>query len=159
MNGPTALGTPILTSAALADIVDGIAASNPVASIPAGTDRRWVLVAATDAYDVWAIAWPAGCGLGMHDHDGSTAAVRVVAGELRERYVAEGDRHGSADHDGNRRRGVTTRWLAEGSTTLLAADHIHEVVNVGTTEAVSVHAYSPPIGEAAFRDDPALDVR
>ncbi len=138
-----------LDSVVLADIVDGIAASNPAASIPPGNDRRWVLVAATDAYDVWAIAWPAGCGLGMHDHDGSRAAVRVVTGELRERYVVDADR----------RRGVTTRWLVEGSTTLLAADHIHEVVNVGTTEAVSVHAYSPPIGEAAFRDDPALDLR
>jgi quercetin dioxygenase-like cupin family protein len=129
----------------LAAIAEGLAAADPGALLPPGTCRRWVPLAATEAYSAWVIAWPAGSGLGLHDHDGSTAAVHVVAGALRERFVLDDK--------------LAVRWLDRGDTVLLPGDHRHEVVNVGTTEAISVHVYSPPLVDLTFRDDPALDLR
>ena len=128
----------------LVALVDRIANGDPHAVIPEGSARRWGLAYATADVEVWVIAWPPGSGLGMHDHDDSTAAVRVVDGRLRERYVAD---------DGD----VRLRWLGD-RTTVLPHDHVHEVINTGTIPAVSIHAYSPPIAEMSFRDDPTLDV-
>src|SRR3954453_17856844 len=83
----------------LATIADGLASADPVAFLPLGDERRWALIASTDSYSAWVIAWPAGTGLGLHEHDGSAAAVRVVRGALRERF-AVGDT-------------LNTRWLSE----------------------------------------------
>jgi len=41
----------------------------------------------------------------------------------------------------------------------LPHDHTHEVVNVGTVEAISVHAYSPPLFDLRLRADPSIDLR
>ncbi len=89
-----------LTANDLSAIAEGIAAGDPAAFVPAGTDRRWGIVIATEAYEAWVIAWPSGTGLAMHDH-------------------------------GN----------------------LHEV------EAISVHVYSPPVGDMGFRVDPEIDLR
>jgi cysteine dioxygenase type I len=129
----------------LAMIADGLAAADPTAFLESGDCRRWALIAGNETYSAWVIAWPAGTGLAMHDHDGSAAAVRVVSGVLRERYVA-------AD-------GLAVRWLDRSSLHVLAPDHRHEVVNVGDVEAVSVHVYSPPLADTSFRDDPEIDLR
>ena len=129
----------------LATIADGLAGSDPTTFLAPGACRRWALIAANDSYSAWVIAWPAGTGLAMHDHDGSAAAVRVVSGVLRERYVV-GD-------------GLAVRWLDGSTPHVLAPDHRHEVVNVGDVEAVSVHVYSPPLGDTSFRDDPEIDLR
>jgi len=134
----------LLSGAELAALVDRIAAGDPHSVIPAGEFRRWGLAYSSPDVEVWVIAWPPGSGLGMHDHDDSTAAVKVIDGRLRERYVGAGGE-------------VTMRWL-ESQPTVLPSDHVHEVVNTGTVEAVSIHAYSPPIAEMSFRDDPDLDV-
>ena len=34
-----------------------------------------------------------------------------------------------------------------------------DVNNVAAIEAVSVHVYSPPLNDLAFRDDPEIDLR
>src|SRR4051812_44977442 len=128
---PSEPTTQPLDRVVLAAIAEGLAAADPAALLAGGTGRRWMELAATDAYSAWVIAWPAGTGLGLHDHDGSSAAVHIVDGALRERFV-EGDH-------------LAVRWLDAGSTTLLAGDHRHEVVNVGAVEAISVHVYSPPL--------------
>lgn len=133
-----------LSEEELVALVERIANGDPHSLLPAGDVRRWGLAYATDEVEAWVIAWPPGSGLGMHDHDGSTAAVRVIDGRLRERYVgADGE--------------VVLRWLG-GRTTVLPDDHVHEVINTEVIEAVSIHAYSPPVAEMGFRDDPALDV-
>ncbi|MFT3854197.1 MAG: cysteine dioxygenase family protein [Ilumatobacteraceae bacterium] len=135
---------------ALAAIAAGLADADPGAFLTAGSCRRWALIASNELYSAWVIAWPAGTGLGMHDHGGSSAAVQVVRGILRERYVAEG---------GDDAGGLAVRWLDPGSLHVLPGDHRHEVVNVGDAEAVSVHVYSPPLVETSFRDDPEIDLR
>jgi hypothetical protein len=128
---------------ALAAIAEGIASADPAALLPDGVCRRWALVVRTEVYEAWVIAWPACSGLAMHDHDRSTAAISVVDGCLRERYLR---------CDGS----VATRVLRRGSRTLLGPEHVHEVVNVGAVEVVSVHVYSPPLADLSFRHDPEL---
>jgi quercetin dioxygenase-like cupin family protein len=134
-----------LTTEELSAIADGIAAGDPGAFVPSGTDRRWGIVVATEAYEAWVIAWPSGTGLAMHDHGGARAAVRVVSGRLRERFHAGG--------------AVQLRWLDAGQAQVLSADHVHEVINLNDTEAITVHVYSPPVGDMGFRVDPEIDLR
>ena len=81
----------------------------------------------------------------MHDHGGARAAVRIVTGRLRERFRADGS--------------VQLRWLDAGAAQVLPAEHVHEVINLHDVEAVSVHVYSPPIGDMGFRVDPEIDLR
>jgi len=95
------------------------------------------------AVDAWLIAWPGGTGLGMHDHQGSDAVLAVLEGSLRERYLGPG--------------GVHQRTLRPGPPLRLAADHVHEVVNAGGAEALSIHLYSPPLRSTDFRDERAIE--
>ncbi len=139
-------GVHQLDDEALGAIAEGIGGADPCALVPDGEHRRWGLVVRTPLYEAWVIAWPRGTGLAMHDHQGSRAAVAVVQGALRERFV-----------DATRSR-VVARHLEPGDVVLLPADHVHEVVNVGDVEAVSVHVYSPPLADVAFRLDPDLDL-
>ena len=115
------------------DVVDVLAMS-PATD---GT-RRWALLHRDEHAEAWAIAWPPGSGLSLHDHDGSRCGMYVVHGALRERYRS-GD-------------GLVVRWWQRSGCYELPSDHTHEVVNVGDDEAVSVHVYSPPVGEAGIRD-------
>jgi len=110
------------------------ASSDALGRIPAGEGRRWVRLAADEHHDAWAIAWPAGTGIDMHDHRGSSAAVVVVAGRLHERYL-----------DGPRR--VAARWLEPGAVVELTPDHVHQVTNLDDETALSIHVYSPAVGE------------
>ena len=48
---------------------------------------------------------------------------------------------------------MTVRWWNEGDRYDLPRDHVHEVVNVDGDEAVSIHVYSPPLGDIRFRLD------
>ena len=134
-----------LTADELNAIAEGIAAGDPAAFVPAGTDRRWGIVIATEIYEAWVIAWPRGTGLAMHDHGGARAAMRIASGRLRERFHADGSVH--------------LRWLDAGAGHVLSPDHVHEVINLHDLEAISVHVYSPPIGDMGFRVDPEIDLR
>jgi Cysteine dioxygenase type I len=110
-----------------------------------GSGRRYTrldvggLVAHLDA---WLIAWPPDTGLPMHDHDGSSAVLRVVRSALRERYVDGGH--------------LVERVLATGDRVHLDPDHVHEVVNVSRLEALSIHVYTPRLTTVRFRDEFAL---
>ncbi len=91
--------------------------------------------------DVWLLCWTPVNDTGWHDHDISSGAVAVVAGELVEHNL----RVGSA--------GVETRVPA-GRAFSFGPDHIHRLSGAerGT---VSVHAYSPPLwrmGQYAVSD-------
>lgn len=137
----TALASP-LSARALAAMAATLAA-RPTTDAPPGEGRRWQRIAATDRYEAWVIAWPHGTGLALHDHAGSVAGVAMVTGRLRERYLLDGTLH--------------TRWWATGDALALAADHAHEVLSLDGAEAVSVHVYSPPLGEVRFRAEQAID--
>jgi len=91
--------------------------------------------------DVWLLCWTPANDTGWHDHDISSGAVAVVAGELSENNltVAAG--------------GVETR-IAAGKAFSFGPEHIHRL-NGALPGSVSVHAYSPPLwrmGQYAVSD-------
>jgi hypothetical protein len=98
--------------------------------VPDAGKRSWRKVASTSTYDAWVAAWGAGSGIPEHDHGGSTAAFLVTRGSLVERTRAQ------------------TRIISAGAAATLLPHARHEVRNVGTTPAFSVHVYSPPLGDS-----------
>ena len=85
-----------------------------------------------DAYvDVWLLCWTPVNDTGWHDHDISSGAVAVVAGELVESNLALGT------------LGVETSVVA-GTSFCFGPDHIHRLSGA-VPGSVSVHAYSPPL--------------
>jgi hypothetical protein len=70
----------------------------------------------------------------LHDHDDSAGAVVVVDGELVETLVA---------HQADGSVTTTTRRMATGTSWSMGRRHVHDVVNDGSTPAVSVHVYAP----------------
>jgi mannose-6-phosphate isomerase-like protein (cupin superfamily) len=96
--------------------------------------RRWYhRLELTDDYEVWLLSWLPGQSTGFHDHGGAAGAFAVAQGELRERMVPAGQVWASG------------RTLSAGQVRTFSAGHMHDVVNVWTEPAVSVHAYSPPL--------------
>ena len=95
--------------------------------------------------DVWLLCWTPVNDTGWHDHDISSGAVAVVAGELVEN---------------NLRVGLPSREtrVGAGESFSFGPDHIHRL-NGAERGTVSVHAYSPPLwrmGQYAVDDDGVL---
>lgn len=97
-----------------------------------GAERTWQRLRAAPGADVelWLITWPVGTSTGWHDHGSASGAFTTLRGSLTE-YSWNGSVH--------------ARTLAEGTGRHFDASHIHDVVNVGTEPAVSLHAYSPSL--------------
>ena len=93
-------------------------------------DRTWVRVGSGPVADIWLITWPVGSSTGWHDHGSASGAFVTLAGRLTE-YVWTGV--------------ATASTLDEGAVREFDGSHIHDVVNHGTTTAVSVHAYAPSL--------------
>ena len=100
-------------------------------------DRRYELLELTGDFDIWAIHWPRGQGLELHDHGGAAGALWVVEGSLEEHYIGA---------DG----AVSRRSIVAGGGAAFGPRYVHDVVNVETTPATSVHAYSPPLESMNF---------
>ena len=81
--------------------------------------------------DVWLLCWTPENDTGWHDHDISSGAVAVVAGELVENNLTLGT------------GGVDTR-VGAGKAFCFGPEHIHRL-NGARPGSVSVHAYSPPL--------------
>jgi len=123
--------------------LDALELRDLVASIAADPERWAHLVAFDDDervyaslhrdahVDVWLLCWTPVNDTGWHDHDISSGAVAVVAGELVENNltVAAG--------------GVETR-IGAGRAYAFGPEHIHRL-NGAEPGSVSVHAYSPPL--------------
>ncbi|MCU1393557.1 MAG: Cysteine dioxygenase [Ilumatobacteraceae bacterium] len=86
-DAPTTLDAPLL-----AEIAAGLGAAAAVDRVPDGSRRRWTYLIEAEHYEALIIAWPPGTGLRMHDHGGSLAALHIVSGRLRERFVTSGER-------------------------------------------------------------------
>jgi hypothetical protein len=116
----------------------GPAASGRGASAP-GSPRSLRLLG-TAAYDVWLITWPAGTGMGHHEHGSSSSVMQVVSGSLVESV---------SPPDGGPDR---LRPLGSGCSSTLGAGQSHELWNPAAYEATSVHAYSPPLDTVTYSD-------
>jgi len=91
--------------------------------------------------DVWLLCWTPVNDTGWHDHDISSGAVAVVAGELVENNLTLGD-------------GAVETRIGAGHAFSFGPEHIHRL-NGAVPGSVSVHAYSPPLrrmGQYAVSD-------
>jgi quercetin dioxygenase-like cupin family protein len=131
----------------LVDIVTGLARVGGLwrVSDPApGTAREGRRLIATEAYEVWLLAWPPGSSVEPHDHGDADGAFVVCSGELAE-----------VRWDGSQR---STRRLTVGDVATVPAGVVHDVVAAGSSAAVSIHAYSPSLREMRFYDGQAARV-
>lgn len=100
-------------------------------------ERWWTRLDAPDGVDVWLLSWLPAQGTEPHDHGDSTAAFTIVAGTLTEVRP---------DADGR----LVPQDFTTGRTQTVATGQIHDVLNVGTEPAVSIHAYSPPLNRMTY---------
>jgi len=135
-------GARVLDPAELLPIAEGLAATAPWwTDLRDPETRTWRTLVATDAFEAFVIAWPAGGSIELHDHGDSAGAVVVAAGDLVETSVAPGPGGALA---------TTTRPLAPGSHVAFGPGHVHDIVNLGTRPALSVHVYSPVLRSMTF---------
>ncbi|MCM3554319.1 cysteine dioxygenase [Janibacter melonis] len=100
-------------------------------------ERTWLQLAGAPHLQVWLIRWPPGTSTGWHDHGRAVGAFTVVRGALTERTrVAQ----------------VQEERLGAGDGRAFGASHVHDVVNLGEDEAVSIHAYSPSLEQMTHYD-------
>jgi predicted metal-dependent enzyme (double-stranded beta helix superfamily) len=132
---PVVVG-PLALLDAVQAYVSEMAGLLPVAH-PDLTVRSYELLELTDELEIWAIHWPQGKRLELHDHGGSAGALWVVEGSLEEHYI------GSPGTVGR-------RSLAAGGGAAFGPTYIHDVVNAEPAPATSVHAYSPPMASMTF---------
>jgi hypothetical protein len=104
---------------------------------PGLTERSYELLELTDELEIWAIHWPQGQGLELHDHGGSVGALWVVEGTLEEHYVRPEQTLGR-------------RSIVSGGGAAFGPHYVHDVVNAQAAPATSVHAYSPPMASMTF---------
>jgi hypothetical protein len=109
---------------------------------PGLTARGYELLELTDELEIWAIHWPQGQGLELHDHGGSVGALWVVQGSLEEQYVRP-------------ERTLGRRSIVAGGGAAFGPRYVHDVVNTQAAPATSLHAYSPPMESMTFyRQEP-----
>jgi hypothetical protein len=116
-----------------------------------------------DDFEAWLLGWPVGEGIELHDHGTSSGALVVVEGTLLETYIHASDwvRPGGRPFLGGSRRhcrGDTPRpprhrRLPEGALVSFGPDHIHDVVNGGARQALSIHVYSPRLRSMTFYEN------
>lgn len=98
------------------------------------TDDRWFQrLELTDNYEIWLLSWLPSQHTGFHDHGEAAGAFAVAQGELQERTASPGGRK------------VRHRTAAQGTVRAFGERHLHDMGNVSSTPAISVHAYSPPL--------------
>ena len=89
-----------------------------------------------DTWEAWLLTWLPGQGTGLHDHGGATGAFVVLRGSLQETVlVPAGDA---------RFRPVSLQWESP-AVRSFGRRHVHEVLNVSETPAVSLHVYAPAL--------------
>jgi predicted metal-dependent enzyme (double-stranded beta helix superfamily) len=136
----TRLGQPRLSQTRLSRIVADTAAHperwrDLVRYDPA---RRWYhRIELSDDHEVWLLTWHPGQGTGFHDHGGSRGAFAVALGELHEQSVLPGRLVPE----------LAVRTITAGQARSFGPRFIHHVVNNSARNAISVHAYSPPLPE------------
>ena len=101
---------------------------------------RWVAPLAVNEHsEVWLQGWPVGEHVELHDHGGVSGALCVVEGRLAETFAA------GPDATRLRRRRLDT-----GAVSAFGPDYIHDVVNAGQTQALSIQVYSPRLVSMTF---------
>jgi hypothetical protein len=125
----------------LAAIARGLAATaQSWPGVISPSERTWHTIAATDRFEAFVIAWPAGASIDLHDHGDAAGAIVITSGELVERVSQ--DRSGSLS--------LVSHRLTEGVQLAFRSGHVHELSNPGPAPALSVHVYSPVLRSMTF---------
>jgi mannose-6-phosphate isomerase-like protein (cupin superfamily) len=85
---------------------------------------------------IWLLSWLPGQGTPLHDHGRSAGAFAVARGTLTERVVTRRSTQGPHQ---------SATDLTIGRVRCFGPHHVHQVVNVRQTPAVSIHVYTPPL--------------
>jgi cysteine dioxygenase len=105
------------------------------------SDRQYArnLVRGGPWYQVWVLCWKNGQRSPIHDHVGSSCAVRVLRGTLTE-TIFEFAPNGHV-------KAVFSRDFSEGSVIGSEDTDLHQVSNLqaGSADLVTLHIYSPPL--------------
>ena len=141
--------TDVLTTAAPVSIARTLADSPELwwPRVRRDSGQRWyVRLLEEPDFEAWLLGWPVGEGIELHDHGSSSGALVVVEGTLLETYVEATDwlRPGAR---------LRHRRLAGGDSVAFGPDHIHDVVNGGGRQALSIHVYSPRLREMTFYEN------
>ncbi len=96
--------------------------------------------------EAWLLCWVSSQETGLHDHDVSSGAVRVMDGRLRELRMMLGQVE------------LDEVEYGPGDGFRFDASRIHDICHAGTAPAVSLHVYSPPIWRMGFYE-PGVDGR
>jgi len=94
--------------------------------------RTYALLRHDEDIMAWVISWMDTHDTGFHDHDLSSGAVAVLAGQIREERLRLGG-------------GPLVRTFEPGDVFDFVASDIHRVAHGGGGPAVTLHAYSPPL--------------
>jgi predicted metal-dependent enzyme (double-stranded beta helix superfamily) len=138
-----------LTIAAPADIALALAGTPQLwwPRVQRDSGARWYeLLLEDDHFEAWLLGWPVGERIELHDHGSSSGALVVLEGTLLETYVVASE----WVRPGGRLR---HRRLARGAHVSFGPDHIHDVVNGGTGQALSIHVYSPRLRSMTFYEN------
>ncbi len=101
-------------------------------------ERHYVRLSRDPHLEAWLICWMPSQDTGLHDHDLSSGAVRVVRGTLAEERLVIGQ----ADL-------AVTEYPA-GASFRFDASRIHNVRHAGADAATSIHLYSPPLWRMGY---------
>ena len=123
-------------------IAQGFAVSAPsITELHDLTERSWILLAVTDLFEAWAIGWPPGGAIELHDHGPSSGAVVVASGALTETTVRSTD-HGIAL--------IQTHLLEAGDHRTFGPRYVHDLTNDHDEQAISVHVYGPRLTHMTY---------
>ncbi len=139
---PLPPGTPRRRAVDLLAIAEGFAVTaHQIPQLQGRPQRSWVLLAVTDLFEAWAIGWPPGGKIELHDHGPSTGAVVVASGALTETVLKPTARGTSL---------LTTHTVRAGGHRRFGPGYVHDLANDGQDDAVSVHVYGPKLTTMSY---------
>ena len=101
-------------------------------------ERYYTRLVREPEFEAWLLTWLPGQDTEWHDHGHSAGAFVTVRGTLTEQYAQVGP-------DSPPRILPQTRELVAGSLRSFGRRHLHQVSNLGSEPAVSIHVYSPAL--------------
>ena len=123
-------------------IAQGFAVSAPsITELHDLTERSWILLAVTDLFEAWAIGWPPGGNIELHDHGPSAGAVVVAGGLLTETTVRPTDQGVAL---------IQTHLLGEGDHRTFGPHYVHDITNDHDEQALSEHVYGPRLAHMTY---------
>ncbi|HEX6383008.1 MAG TPA: cysteine dioxygenase family protein, partial [Acidimicrobiia bacterium] len=138
-----------LTAGRLSDIARELADSPETwwPHVRRDSGKRWyVSLLEENDFEAWLLGWPEGEGIELHDHGSSSGAIAVLEGTLLETYIEASDWVRPSGR-------LCHRQLPKGALVSFEPDHIHDVVNGGARQALSIHVYSPRLRSMTFYEN------